>query len=72
MDIIFMFFWRKKHEKNLSTEYQKKEEEPRLPQENEHEVRKGYPQKEEAEGQKEVERLKAQWKPLRKAVISAG
>jgi hypothetical protein len=66
MYIIFMFFRKKeegKDEKDISTEYQKKEEEPRLPQEDEHKVRKGYYKEEEAKRQKEVECLKAQWNP---------
>ena len=52
-------FFGGKHEENISTKYQKKEEEPRLQKKNEHEVRKGYYKKEEAERQEEVECLKA-------------
>jgi hypothetical protein len=57
-----MFFWRN-NEKNISTEYQKKEKEPRLQEKDEHEVWEGCYKKEEAKGQKEVECLKALWKP---------
>ncbi|OFW59339.1 MAG: hypothetical protein A2V52_08370 [Actinobacteria bacterium RBG_19FT_COMBO_54_7] len=56
-------FFGGKNEENISTKYQKKEEEPRLQKKNEHEVRKGCFKKEEAKGQKEAECLKALWKP---------
>ena len=59
----FHVFLEVKNEKNISTKYQKKEEEPRLPQEDEYKVRKGYYKEEEAKRQKEVECLKAPWNP---------
>jgi ribonuclease P protein component len=56
-----------RHEKNLSAEHQKKEKKPRLQEKNEHEVRKGYIKKKEAEGQKEVERLNGLMEALKKS-----
>ena len=56
-DIILHVFLEVKHEKNISTKYQKKEKEPRVQKKDEYKVRKGYYKEEEAIRQKEVERL---------------